>query len=206
MKKNLTNELPLLEVARGIIVSRSGDYTIAFEMTKPEIFTNSAEDYTVMNQSLAKAIGSLPQGTLLHLQDWYRRQKYLPSAGGEDDFLATASDRHFYERSYLEHRAFLFITRLVGNKSPDNTRPFSPSALSTLAHTHLVPEETLSSEAIRQFEEAADRCIRICSATGHFQLRRLSGEDLAGNMEKPGIIEQYMMLSPPQAPFQLGDY
>jgi len=238
MRQILTNELPVLEVAEGTIVSKSGDYTIAFEITKPEIFTQSGEDYTVMQQCLAKAIGILPPGTIIHFQDWYRRQKYLPGAGarglppreperpqepehpqrqehpqGQEslpeppgDFLTVASDRYFHGRPYLDHRSFLYITRLTDGEGQAKSRLAPRSPLPTLASPHLVPEDTLSPGAVQQFGEAAARFTRILCESRHFSLRPLSVEDLSGSGDKAGIIEQYIMLNPPGHPRQVGDY
>lgn len=40
----LEQYFPILEVTGGCIVAKSGDYTVGFELTKPEIFTLSGEE------------------------------------------------------------------------------------------------------------------------------------------------------------------
>src|SRR5450432_74876 len=112
MEKILTEMLPVLELSEGCIVSKMGEVTAAYELTKPEIFTLSGENYETLHQALVKAIKVLPSGTVLHFQDWFTETEYRESpelSGGS--FLSRASERFFEGRRYLDHRAYLFLTK-----------------------------------------------------------------------------------------------
>jgi conjugation system TraG family ATPase len=76
MQAQLSERLPILEVSADCIVSKMGDVTIALELTKPEIFTLGEADYEMLHQALVKAMKVLPEGTVFHMQDTYRRDAY----------------------------------------------------------------------------------------------------------------------------------
>ena len=156
MERELAELFPIWGVEKDCIVSKMGDYTAAFEVTKPEIFTLSAADYDNLHQTLVKAIKVLPAYCVLHFQDWYTEAKYSPSADcASQSFLDQASDRFFKGRPYLDHRAYLYITRKPSG------RKAASSASSGLFRKTLVPEETLSPTAVREFLDSVGQFQRI---------------------------------------------
>jgi len=200
MQKTLSQLLPILEISDDLIVSKTGEYSIAFELTKPEIFTLSAADFEADHQAWVKAIRLLPYSSILCLQDWYTCSKYQADFEGADDSLLTrANEAFFHERPYLDHQAYLFLTRKPVNRKP------SSSASSALLGRTLIPEELLQPAAIQEFLDQAAQFERILNDSGFVRLRRLKTDELAGDPTKAGIIEQYCQLTPPgQAPM-LGD-
>ena len=188
--EKLTELLPILEIDNDCIVSKMGEYTVAFEVTKPEIFTLAAEEFESMHQAWVKAISLLPYGSIVHMQDWYTESCYQADfKPSNNSFLSRASEIHFHERPYLDHRAYLFLTKKQAGRKP------SGPALSTLFSKTLVPEETLTPAAIMEFLSQAGQFERILVDSGFLQLRRLTTNELAGNDKHPGIIEQYCQLS-----------
>ena len=76
MERNLEDILPILAVEHDCILSKQGDITIGFEISLPEIFTLSNEDYESFHQSWVKAIKILPKHSIFHKQDWFIDSKY----------------------------------------------------------------------------------------------------------------------------------
>ncbi len=72
----LDDRLPILEVGRDCIVSKMGDVTIALELTKPELFTLGEGDYRLLCETFARAIKVLPEDSVLHMQDVYRKDRF----------------------------------------------------------------------------------------------------------------------------------
>ena len=96
MERQLEELLPVWGVEKDCILSKLGDYTVAFAVTKPEIFTLSAADYENMHQTLVKAIKVLPQHCVLHFQDWFTEARYTASGNhSNQSYLDRASDRFF---------------------------------------------------------------------------------------------------------------
>ncbi len=190
MQRLLEQTFPILEVTDDCIVSRSGSYTVAYELTKPEIFTLSSPELDVIHQAWVRAIGLLTAPSICHLQDWFYESTYQADAEKADDsWLARASEYHFHERPYLEHKAYLFLTRMTpGRKSPG-------PGLNSLLQRALVPEECLDPGAVQEFLDQAGRFERILTDSGLLHCRRLSTEELTGDENQAGIIEQYCMLS-----------
>jgi len=192
MQKSLELIFPILEVTDGCIVSKSGDYTVAYELMKPEIFTSSSTELDTIHQAWVRAIGLLTAPSVCHLQDWFYESTYqadLEKTG--DSWLGMASDRHFHDRPFLDHKAYLFLTRM-----PAGRKTRGP-ALNSLLQRHLVPEECLNPGAVQEFLDQVGRFERTLTDSGLIHCRRLSNEELTGGKDHAGIIEQYCMLSGP---------
>jgi conjugation system TraG family ATPase len=189
MHVRLEDKLPILEVAADCIVSKMGDVTIAFEVEKPEIFTIGAADYEGLHQAFVKACKVLPPGTVVHMQDEYRKEWYqakqLPA---EASLLQQASERFFAGRPRLRHRCHLYLTR-----RPTGRRAVS-SGNSGLLRKVLVPAGVFSEENRRAFEEAAGQFSRILQDSGMMQLRRLKTAEIVSDARRAGLIEQYCQL------------
>jgi conjugation system TraG family ATPase len=192
MERDLADVLPIWGVEKDCIVSKMGDYTAGFAVTKPEIFTLSAADYENMHQTLVKAIKVLPTNCVLHFQDWYTEARYAVTADHVGkSFLDQASDLFFEGRSYLNHRAYVYITR----KPPG--RKAARSASSSLFRKTLVPEETLSPTAVREFLDSVGQFQRILEDGNQWVPRRLTEDDIWSTTQKTGLLEQYAFLAAP---------
>jgi len=74
----IENKLPLLAVENGCIVSKDADLTVAFEVTLPELYTVTSQEYDAIHGCWCKAIKVLPDYSIIHKQDWYIRETYKP--------------------------------------------------------------------------------------------------------------------------------
>jgi conjugation system TraG family ATPase len=66
-----------------------------------------------------------------------------------------------------------------------------------LLQSHLAPEECLNEAGVEEFLEQSGRFERTLTDSGLLQCRRLKGEELTGDQDHTGIIEQYCMLTGP---------
>jgi len=190
MERELADILPIWGMEKGCMVSKMGDYTTAFAVTKPEIFTLSVTDYDNLHQTLVKAIKVLPANCVLHFQDWYTGARYAAGHNGnEKSFLDQASDRFFEGRLYLDHRAYCYITR----RPPG--RKAASSASSSLFRKNLIPEETLNPSAVREFLDSVGQFQRIVEDGKQWQFRRLAEEDIWSTPRQAGLLEQYSFLA-----------
>lgn len=182
----------------GLISNPCGAITIGFEVTFQGCH-QSPETYESLNQTLVKAISPFPAGTTFLQQDRFQRRKWEPKEDGcERSFLAGCSDAHFTGRAYYEHKTYFFITR-----SPA-TRPATWGS-SALLRRHLVASTLLDEEIRRSFlEQAAQFEYTIRSGKG-CAIRRLSADELRGEGNRPGVIEQYCTLNPSDHLPVLGD-
>jgi len=190
----LEDRLPIWEVAADHIVTKMGDTTLGFVLTKPEIFTLSSGELQQWHATWTRALAVLPPNTVVHLQDWYRQVSWQAdfekSNGG---FLSSASNKYFHERPWLEHTSYCFISRTPAR------RAFSPG--SALLNASLFPPDMLSSQALADFTAQVSQFERILTDSGLVQFRRLTTDDLASSPGKPGLIEQYcQLLAPGEAP------
>ena len=56
----IENKLPLLAVENGCIVSKDADLTVAFEVTLPELYTVTSQEYETIHGCWCKAVKVLP--------------------------------------------------------------------------------------------------------------------------------------------------
>lgn len=187
----LEKMFPVYKVEQDCILARTGDITVAFEVTLPEIFTISAEGFQALHHAWVRAVRTLPAYSCLHKQDWYLEEKFradLDEQGnGESGFLARASDRFFHERPFLRHRCFVFLTKKASGRRAN-------SAFSGLFRRSLLPPELLASGAVADFLEKAAQFERILADSGLVRMARLRNDELAGTGKIPGVLEQYCFL------------
>jgi len=155
MEKELKNILPLLGIEHDCILSKQGEYTVAYRVRLPEIFTLADEDYENMHQAWVKAIRVLPKDSVLHKQDWFTRKEIAANDEEKASFLSKAAGRYFAGRPYLAHDCLLYLT-----KKPAN-RPKSNSLFSTLLRPALVPKETLQAQARQEFLDTCTQFKRL---------------------------------------------
>jgi conjugation system TraG family ATPase len=190
---------PVWTTEQDCIVSKNGDYTVGFEVTKPEIFTLAAEQYVTLHGAFAAGLGLLPAGTILYMQDWYTRSTYqanIEKAG--ESFLGKASERYFHERAYMDHRCYLFLTRRAGKHAVN-------SGSSSIFRRNLAPKETLDSSIVTEFISCAERFAQVLSDNKLIRLRRLREEEIWSYSGKTGLLEQYSCLLRPGEPAVLSD-
>ncbi|HEY5968312.1 MAG TPA: TraG family conjugative transposon ATPase, partial [Chitinophagaceae bacterium] len=190
MERALENILPVMDVEHDLILSKSGDVTIAFNCELPEIFTLSNDEYEAFHQAWIKAIKVLPKQTVFHKQDWFLDSKHQADfLNGNDSFLSRSSERSFNERPYLDHTCYIFLTRKPAG------RKISSSLFSNLLRKTIVPQETLDAQLVQDFLDSAGQFKRILEDSGFVNLKRLRDEELTSNAKKVGVIEKYLRLS-----------
>jgi conjugation system TraG family ATPase len=168
--------------------------TIAYEVTLPELFTLSDNEYETLHQSLIKAIKILPNGTVFHKQDWFLESKHEAdfSAIGVS-FLSRASERYFNERPYLDHKCYILLTKKpVGRK-------LGSSLFSNLLRRSIVPDETLKPHLLQDFLDASGQFEKILQDSNLVELRRLDNKELTF------LIEGYVNLQPTEKNFIIKD-
>ncbi len=183
MSKNLKELLPVYAAESDAILSKMGDMTIGFVVELPELFTLSNEEYETFHHAWIKAIKVLPPNAVMHKQDWYVEAKYQPDfSKSESSFLSRSSDRFFYERPFLDHRCYIFITR------KPQSRKTSSSVFSSLLKKSIVPEEAVSAKHFAEFLTYAGQFEKILVDSGFVKMNRLNNETLNN------VVVSYMNL------------
>ncbi len=203
----LSKYWPIRAVENDCIISKWGDITACFEVTLPEIYTLSASkietasgtvetgDFRELNELWGKAISVLPEHTIIHKQDWFTTETYDAAQDGESDFRTTyldkSSNKHFNERSYLNHRCYLYISKTHSSRSEVTT------AHTSLVRGTFVPREINDPGKLSQFFSAIQQFVSIMNSARNLSLRRLKDDELySADPMKAGIFERYMSLEP----------
>ena len=186
----IENKLPLLAVENGCIVSKDADLTVAFEVTLPELYTVTSQEYETIHGCWCKAIKVLPDYSIVHKQDWFIRETYKPELQKDDmTFLSRSFERHFNERPFLKHTCYLYLTKTTKERNR------MQSNFSTLCRGHIIPKE-LNKETASRFLESVEQFERIMNDSGFIRLRKLSDNEIVGTRRKAGVIERYLSLMP----------
>lgn len=185
----LESRFPLLAVEHDCIISKDADVTAAFEVTLPELYTVTSEEYEAIHSAWCRAIKVLPDFSIVHKQDWFVRETYKPELQKEEmSFLSRSFERHFNERPYLHHTCYLYLTKTTRERSRRQ------SNFSTLCRGFIIPRE-IDRESTGRFIEAVEQFARIMNDCGFIRLRRLTGDEITGTVERAGLIEKYFSLS-----------
>jgi conjugation system TraG family ATPase len=189
MYGQMDERLPIFEVADDWIVNKLGDICIGLDVEKPELFTLGEADYDNLHLAFVKAIKVLPAGTVLHMQDIYRGERYrAKDLSADTGFLDRASERFFDGRPHLRHRCRMYLIRRPAGRYKVT------SATSGILRKVLVPADTLDMKVAREFEVAVRQFCRILEDSQLIRTRRLKTEELVSTGKKAGIIEQYCYL------------
>ncbi len=186
----LESKFPLLAIENDCIISKDADVTVCFKVKLPELFTVASAEYEAMHSAWFKAIKTLPDFTVVHKQDWFIKENYNPDLSREDQsFLSKSFERHFNERTFLNHYCYLFITKT------SKERMRMQSNFSSLCKGKLIPKEIKDKEVIHRFLEAVDQLERIMNDSGYIHLERINEDEISGTSESSGLLEQYLTLS-----------
>lgn len=190
---SLEAKQPIYKVEKDCLISKNADITVAFRLELPEIFTISRDEYGQLQQALVKALQLLPDHSVVHIQQWYVEDKYAPGFEAERTMLSTAYERHFFERPFLNHFCYLYITK-CSSERPDWT-----STYGLLSRRNIVPKEMLSTKVLEAFFDNVGQFIRTLEGVGptsapFIRTHRLTSDELAGTAEKAGLLEKYFAL------------
>jgi len=184
MEKWLEEHIPIAAVEHDCIVSKNGDITVLFRVVYPECLTRSNDEYEALNQARIKAISSLPDNSLFVQQDSYKRKAFSSSAKAVS-FIEAASNTFFNGRVYFEHECVISVTKMPGNRRVSN------SGFNNLLRHSIIPEQTISTHMLQEWESSVNQFKRLMQEAG-IHLQRLTQSELLSTYNSAGIIEQYL--------------
>lgn len=107
-EKELEAYLPFTAVQDDCILSRRGDITFGWRLLHPVAFSVNEAGYDSMIMSFAQAYRLLPEWCVVHKQDVYSYESYVPQGQGE--FLIDSYEEHFRGRKYLCGHSYIYLT------------------------------------------------------------------------------------------------
>lgn len=186
----LERKFPLLAVEHDCIISKDADITVAYRLELPELFTVTSAEYEAIHSAWAKAVRVLPNFSIVHKQDFFIEESYVPDIQNDDlSFLSRSFERHFNERPYLNHTCYLFLTKTTKERSR------TQSNFNALTRGFIVPKEMQDRDTAQKFLESCEQFERIINDSGFVKLVRLTNDDIVGTETESGIVEKYFSLS-----------
>ncbi|PZP47257.1 MAG: conjugal transfer protein TraG, partial [Pseudopedobacter saltans] len=189
VRRDLKQLFPLYKMEQGCLLSKQGDITLCLELTLPELFTNSTEEYEQLHAIWVKAMGLLPQGFMVHKKDVFTKDT-VAKVSREQDFLSVSANRHFKGRTKLHHRSFLMLTMKSPGRKP------SGSVSSNLLRKHFIEPTALDNRFLTDFLSQVARFERVLSEGGLIKSRRLTEAEILGTKDKNGLLDSHLNLFP----------
>jgi len=183
----LESKQPIYKVESNCLISKNADVTVAYRLELPEIFTLSAGNYESLHSAFSKGVRILPNHTVVHKQDWFVEDQYTPEFGEDDTMLSHAYNLHFYERPFLNHHCYLYITKTSSARDSWN------SMSTMLSRSSIVPKDMMKDEVLNEFFTAVGQFVRVLSDAG-ITLTQLTDDEICGTDDKTGILEKYLSL------------
>ncbi len=131
----------------------------------------------------------LPDYCVVHKQDWFIAESYVPQIKDGMSLLSRSFELHFNERPYLNHTCYLFITKTTRERTRQQ------STFNTLCRGYLTSKEVRDKDAVALFLDAVGQAESIINESGLFRVERLTEAEIVGTAEKAGILEKYFALS-----------
>jgi conjugation system TraG family ATPase len=197
--KKLEDVFPVWKIEQDCLLDKLGSVTVGFSVYLPEIFTLSSADFEAIHAAWVRAIRILPVGSILHKQDWFIQSTFKSDFEKEQGFLSFASDRHFYERPWLDHDCYLYISFVPSQK-------FTANAMSSsLIRSPFVPAQSMDPKLINDFFDRVGQFKQVLCESGMLNLVRLTGDELSSNENRAGLLERYCYLQGANDPRLVGD-
>ncbi len=144
----LESRFPLMAVEHGCIISKDADITVAYRVELPEVFTLTRAEYEALHSTWAKAVRVLPNYSIVHKQDIFIEESYRSDICRDDlSFLSRSFERHFNERTYLNHTCYLFLTKTTKEHSR------TTSSFNALTRGFIIPKEMQDKDTVARFLE-----------------------------------------------------
>ena len=135
---------------QGVVLTRSGSICVSFELREPECYSLTPKDIDRRDGMFREAFKFLPDGTYVHKQDVFLKERYCPDIAG-GSFLDRADARHFRGRLYVSHTCVMHFV-LSGLKSLEKAYISSP-----LSYKENLHKEDLA--RLDEFLEGVDNAV-----------------------------------------------
>ena len=185
--KHIADKFPIWSIENDFILTRSGDYAAVYEMILPTIYTLSTEEYEAIHALFIKAINTLPNYSVVHKQDIFIEELYVPRFEGADESKVTRFfERHFIERPYLNHTCYISFIK----SHPIKMR--QTSLFTSLCRGKFIPKEILDRQTFIDFQDKLGQIENMLSESGFFTLKRMKYNDLVSTDKEAGILQRYL--------------
>lgn len=189
---NMEQNYPLhgYDVEGSLLVSKAGDISRLFDVTLPQVFTSSNKELFSYHDAWVRALNVLPENTIVLKQDYFIGDEYREEVREDDPFLKQRSAEHFNGKKMLRHRCIVCVTM----STERNLNIYSNPKTNFLLRKKMIPDVVLDDDAISKWKGKVEQFVRILQGS-EMELRELSAEELLGDRQRFGLLDQYMSLN-----------
>lgn len=166
VKINLRTKYPIIHQDGNRIFLANGNICLAFKLELPEIYSLAEKDFENLHTIWFQALKSLPNGTVVHKQDVYKKRSYDATPLPSKTFLARATKSYFEGREQLTHESYIFFS-WPRNKNFNKISLGNPF----IKLPKNIPGEL--TQAAAEFEQAVMDAIGFLENSGNFHVQPL---------------------------------
>lgn len=170
-----------------MIVSKSGNVTMCFEITLPDIYTMSARRFDELYVAFATGISLLGQGILIQKSDFFFEKRFSPVTD-TDDYFTRKNNKHFKNRKFREHKCYIFISLMM---FPLDKYASSDSSLIS-AFRRGITNKKLSTNVYQDFRSKVNTFTLSLKNSG-LPIRQLDQKEIIGSGSEIGLSEKFLM-------------
>ena len=186
-ERDFRDYIPFTAVKDGCVLSKRGDLTFGWEIALPTAFTVNEAGYDSIIFSFIQAYRLLPPWCIVHKQDVYCVDRYVPKEAGS--FLGEAYQKHFSGRPYLEGRTYIYLTFSMKTNIKNSN--------SSSAFLGTSDKKLLSRERIEECAGIASQFAALLKNNGLLGIRQMTTEDFIRSDElgrDRGVIPDFIKM------------
>ncbi len=114
---------PLYCVENDLLVSKTGDISMMYQIKLPQIYSLSKTDIDEINTIFDKILRLLPEDTIFQKQDYFFVDTIEDKLSDKGDILSKSDNIHYFEKPTMTHECFIIITKNTKNNSSIASNP-----------------------------------------------------------------------------------
>ncbi|QLE02006.1 TraG family conjugative transposon ATPase [Galbibacter sp. BG1] len=163
---NLNAHHPILDIQENVVFASNGNVACCYKVGLPEIYSLSETDFEALHGMWFQGLKSLPTGTVVHKQDWYRQASYDTACMPSTFFLQKATRDYFQGRSHLAHQSYLFFVLPLSHNPGRMVNPFRKQEKAIYRKLD---------HQVSGFREAVHDSVAFINNSGRIRLEALDG-------------------------------
>ena len=171
--------IPVASILDNAIIARDGAVTIGWALFPPQEHTVTQEEYDSLTTLMASAFRGLPEWTMVHRQDIYRKCRYHSEQTGQ--FICDSYSMHFEGREYLDHIQYIWFSF---NPAREGRAGVMKGTLqgSAAGIRYRTPDLKDLHERMLHFESRCSEFVSVITSDA-YSARRLMDNDLESALE-----------------------
>lgn len=113
--KDFSSIFPILTLDDDMIISKTGDISVAYKLELPEVFSLNKSNLDSISDIISNSLNNLLAGTIIQKQDYFFKKNNIDPVTTSTKYLPRSDNKFFYESSILKHECYLILTYVLSS-------------------------------------------------------------------------------------------